>query len=166
MPRGGQHLSVGPVLSIRRQAGGAAQPPGLQHTALHPACRRQRHARLLQRPVRCLPPLSKPFPATTLLHAGTLLVSRLLRFLRVVAPTALLLLLPEHDSISDLAADTLNGDSRESSSSPPSPTGSGVPRQPGSQRVPAAGEIRSQWKKWVRCPALQYGPAAIRMHCG
>ena len=54
------------------------------------------------------------------------------------------------------AAGAVDGDNRESSSSPPSPNGS--PKQLSSQRVPAAGEIRSQWKKWVRCPALLYRP--------
>jgi hypothetical protein len=56
-------------------------------------------------------------------------------------------------SHSVLAADALNGDSRESSGSPPSPNGNGSPKQLRNQRVPAAGEIRTQWKKWVRCPA-------------
>jgi hypothetical protein len=51
----------------------------------------------------------------------------------------------------------LDGGSRESSSSPPSPNGNGSPKQLRSQRVPAAGEIRTQWKKWV---AIRDAPCA------
>jgi hypothetical protein len=39
-------------------------------------------------------------------------------------------------------------DSRENSNSPPD--SSSLAKQVGSQRIPAAAEVRSQWKKWVR----------------